>query len=158
MITISLKEFPTHLPYTKNKKAPDKFIKLNFQAIYNGKINRFTRAILMDNLHKYVMSQVPKKTRVSHYPVKIEYIFKTVINHGDISRRNGKLIWKYPSNKYVPGWDIENLANIWIKGGNDALVNANVLIDDSVNYVLGTSHEVQFVDDLKDREIIIKIY
>lgn len=158
MITISLKKFPTHLPYTKNKKAPDKFAKLNFQSIYNGSINRFARATLMENLHKYVFGRIKMKNPKLIYPVKIKYTFKTVINHGDISRRGGKIIWKYPKEQYVPGWDIENLANIWIKGGNDALVKAKVLKDDSIQYVSGTSHEYVEVSNFEDREIIIEIY
>lgn len=158
MVTISLKEFPFHMPYTDNKKAANKYVKLNYQTIYNGKINRFARAILMDNLHKYIISQIPKGLVVTNFPVRIKYTIRTVINHGGISRRGGKLIWKYPSEHHVPEWDIENLANIWIKAGNDALSIRKVIPDDNVSYVLGTAHEFEQVDDIKNREIVIQIY
>lgn len=158
MIEIKLKQFPLHLPYTKNKKAPNKYVKLNNQTIYNGKINRFARAILMGNLHSYVLGKLPKKHKVKDYPVKIHYIIKTVINHGDISRRKEKLIWKYPSDEYVPRWDIENLASIWIKGGNDALVLAKIIPDDSVQFVNQISYEFIPVKELDNRSIIIQIY
>ena len=158
MIEIRLKEFPTHLPTTNNKKAPDKYAKLNYQSIYNGSINRFGRANLMNALHSYFMSKINKKYKIKNFPIKIHYIIKTVINHGDIRRnKNGKISWKYPSKNYIPTWDIENLANIWIKGGNDSLTKAKIIPDDSVEFLLGTSHEFIQVNSFKDREIIIKI-
>lgn len=154
---IKIKDWPLHVAYTKNKKVPNKYIKLNNQSIYNGRINRFSRATVMDNLHKFWMRKFPKKSKISKFPVNIYYTIKTVINHGDISRRNDKLIWKYPSKNYIPRWDIENLASIIIKSCNDALVIAKIIPDDSVNYVTKISYEFIPVDELNDREIIIKI-
>lgn len=157
MIEIKLKDFPLHVSYTNNKKASNKFIKVNNQSVYNGKINRFSRATVMENLKIWFLRYFPKKLKIEKFPVKIHYIFKTVINHGDISRRNNKLIWKYPSEDYVPRWDIENLASIFIKSGNDSLVRAKILPDDSIKYVNGISYEFIKVDDINDREIIIQI-
>lgn len=157
MIEIKLKDFLLHVSYTNNKKASNKFIKVNNQSVYNGKINRFSRATVMENLKIWFLRYFPKKLKIEKFPVKIHYIFKTVINHGDISRRNNKLIWKYPSEDYVPRWDIENLASIFIKSGNDSLVRAKILPDDSIKYVNGISYEFIKVDDINDREIIIQI-
>jgi len=158
MIEIRIKEFAVHSPFTKNKKAPDKYIKLNAQSIYNGKLNRFGRANVMDWLHDYIIRHIPKKTVVNNYPVKIHYVIKTVINHGDIKLLKGVLNWKLPKEDYEPLWDIENLANIWIKAGNDALTKAKVILDDSVQYVNGVSYEFIPVTNLEDRVIIIRIY
>lgn len=157
MIEINLKQFPTHLPYTKNKKVVDKYTKLNFQSIYNGSINRFSRANLMDALHSYVERRLPKNINVDKFPVKLHYVFKTVINHGDISLRNFKIIWKKPDEHYIAGWDIENLASLWVKGATDSIVRKGILPDDSVRYLTGISYEFIPVEEFEDREIIIKI-
>lgn len=157
MIEIRLKNFPTHLPITKNKIKEDKYAKLNFQSVYNGSINRFARATLMENLHHYVAKRLPKTFGDLQFPIRPHYIIKTVINHGDIQRRNGNIIWKYPKEGYVPKWDIDNLAFIWIKGGNDAIASSGLIPDDCVFYLNGGSYEFIPVDDFEEREIIIQI-
>ena len=158
MIEFKFKQFPIHIAYTKNKKIKDKVIKINNQSIYNGKINRFSRATVMDNLHEYIMSIIGKrKINITDFPIHIHYIFKTVINHGDISLRNDILIWKYPSEEYIPRWDIENLSTIWIKAGNDALTLMKIIKDDSIQYVRKISYEFIPVDNINQREIIIQI-
>ena len=92
MIEIRFPNFPTHIPITKNKKAPDKYVKVNAQGIYNGAIARFGRSIAVRNLHSYFLHFIPKGLKIDNV-TKIKYIIKTVINHGDISRRNHKIIW-----------------------------------------------------------------
>ncbi len=157
MIEIKFDEWPTHVPITSNKRAPDRYVKVNAQNIYNGAIARFGRNTAVKNLHCYFLSKIPKGLTIKT-PVKIKYIIKTVINHGAIRRRNGKVIWKYPKEGYVPNWDIENLANILIKTGNDSLAKAGVLPDDSIEFLTKIEYEYQQVDDIEDREIIIQIY
>jgi len=155
MVKLVLDKFPTHVAYTENKKAPDKYTKVNNQSIYNGKINRFSRNTAVRNLHSYVEGKIPSSTKLVNYPLKIKYLIRTVKNHGSISRRNGKIIWKPAKKDYVPTWDIDNLAFLWIKTINDTLTKKGVIIDDNVNYVISGCYEVEFVDDLEDREIIV---
>lgn len=157
MIEIKLPQFPTHVPYTSNKKAPDKYIKVNNQNIYNGAIARFGRNTAVKNLHHFFLAYMPSDVK-AETPVKILYTIKTVVNHGAIQRRKGEIMWKYPSDKYVPNWDIENLAGILIKTGNDSLVKARIIPDDSIEFLTNIEYEYVQVDDIDNREIIIKIY
>ena len=153
---ITLNQFPTHIEYTENVRAPNKFVKVNNQNIYNGKIGRFSRNIAVRNLHKYVKSSLVNVNKISKYPVVIHYDFYTVRNHGSISMRKGNIIWKPPSLSYVPNWDIDNLAFLWIKVINDTLQEEGILKNDNVNFVEGGFYRINYVDDIKDRKIIIK--
>ena len=150
----------THIPKTRNKKAADKYIKINNQAIYNGALNTFARAIVVENMHSYFMDSLPdsylnlKIAKVKH----IEYIFHTVINHGSIQRRNGAKTWKPAKDDYEPNWDLNNLSDIWIKTANDALVMAGVLTDDNVGVIQKTSYEFREVKDIGDLEMVVLIH
>jgi len=156
MIELRFPKFPTHIPYTSNKKAPNRYIKVNSQNIYNGAIARFGRNTAVKSLHHYFLSYIPRGLEIET-PVSIKYIIKTVINHGAIQRRKGEVNWKYPKEGYIPNWDIENLAGILIKTGNDCIVKAKIIPDDSIQYLTKIEYEYQQVDDLEDREIIIQI-
>ena len=155
-----LKNFPTHIEKTDNKVAVNKFVKINNQSIYNGAINRFTRNTVIKNMHKYIENELIKhdfKSISFKSAVSISFKIKTVLNHGNISRRSGKINWKKPSKKYVPNWDIENLASIWIKCINDVLVKNGVILDDNVYFLSKISYEFEEVQDINDLEIKIKI-
>lgn len=132
------------------------------QSIYNSNLNRFSRNIVMTNLHDYLISQIkPFKSAFLKkgiaYPIKIKIVVHTVINHGSISMRNGKLCWKFPKKTYIPNWDIENLASIWVKAFNDSLVILKMIPDDNINYVNNVEYKFEKVEDLKDRKLEIII-
>ena len=158
MLLLELKKFPTHLPYTKNKTKANKFTKLNYQNVYNGKVAKFARAILVDNLHEYIATELliqkikPIKLTKA---ITIKYTIYTVINHGSINRRDNEIKWTPATKGYVPNWDIENLANLWTKAGNDTLVLKGIIPDDNVKYVKGISYEFVEVKDFEDRKIVI---
>lgn len=151
-----LKKFPIYIEYTDNKNVANKIAKVNNQSIYNQRLNRFSRAIAVRNLHDYVSGQVKKWKPVKRFPIFIEYEIHTVINHGSITQRNGKMIWKQPKKGYVPNWDADNLAVLWIKTINDTLVKEGILPEDTVDYVIGANYRIKFVDNLDLRKIIIK--
>lgn len=150
---IILSEFPTHVP--KNKSGT-KYWKINNQSIYNGYINRFTRAEVMHNMHNYVMENLPDNI-IFNCPVTVDIIIKTVRNHGSVSRRAGKIRWKEPEQGYEPNWDEDNLTSIWTKAIRDSLVKKGIIPDDNVNFITGGYRGVEFVDTLNKREIIITI-
>ena len=161
-MVVELLEFPTHIAKTDNKYAPNKMQKINNQAIYNGAINRFTRAIVMNNLHAYLARELHqylplffKETKT--YPVCVDVEVHTVINHGDISMRKGKICWKRAKINYEPGWDVENLASIWIKALNDVFTKSGFIPDDNVKYISCVSYKFVEVASLEDRKLIIKI-
>ena len=155
-MVLILKEFPTHVAKTNNKVAPNKFVKINNQAIYSGVLNRFGRAIAVRNIHKYIKDQLkdqdlPRLTK----PVQLQLSIFTAINHGDISRRSGIIIWKKPDKDYEPGWDEDNLRMFWEKCIKDVLTELGIWIDDDAYHCRGTNSMVYFIEELSDRRIEI---
>ena len=69
--------------------------------------------------------------------------------------RGGKICWKPVKDDYKSNWDIQNLAMIWMKAADDALQKAGVIVDDNSDYINGEKYDVEFVENLIDREIII---
>lgn len=157
LYNVRLDKFPTHLPYTKNKKAPDKFVKINNQSIYNGKLNRFSRNNVIGELHRYICKRIPKDIKIKQYPISVTFDIHTVINHGSVRKLGENIIWKYPSEEYVATWDIENLATIWIKAGMDSLVKSKVIPDDNVNFINSITYRYYPIEDFEHRYINITI-
>jgi len=156
-MVIKIKKFLTHIPKTNNKIAANKYWKINNQSIYNGAINTFSRAIVIENLHKYIMDKLPDVI-FEGFPIKISIIIRTVKNHGNIRRRkNGEISWKKPDDDFIPTWDEDNLTSIWTKVIRDSLVKKGIIPDDNVKFIKGGYRGVEFVEDIEDREIIIKI-
>src|SRR5690606_35131045 len=142
--TITLDQFPTHIECTNNKYAPNKFMKITNQSIYNGKLNKFTRAIVIDNIQQFIISNIPKNFGKIKVPVKPYYIIYTVKNHGSIKRIKGALNWKRPHPTYQPNWDDDNLAFLWMKTIRDALTIHGVWEDDNVSFVRGGDYDIVF--------------
>lgn len=159
MYKIILEKFPTHIAKTNNKFAPNKMIKLNNQAIYNGALNRFARNIVMTNLHNYVIKEIKTDLQppLETFPLWLVIEIHTVKNHGSISMRKGKICWKAPELDYKPNWDIENLASIWVKAINDSLTMCGIIPDDNIEYINQISYKFVKVKNLDDRKIVIKI-
>ena len=160
---IVLKKFPTHVKISRNKKVPDRYMKVNGQNLYNGKLNPFARAIAMDEIHKYVIKQLKGISPIAK-PIYIEYTFRTVINHGDIRRIHfkkdnvTKIIWKKPKEGYKASYDLDNMSYVWIKGFQDSLEIAGIIEDDTVDFVQGYSVNFERVEEFDEREIVIKLY
>lgn len=155
------KEFPTHVAKTNNKVAPNKMLKINNQAIYNGYINRFTRNIVIGNMHRWLEKALGKssshKLDTSLFPVTVTVNIYTVKNHGSISMRSGTVRWKPAKASYKPNWDIDNLATIWIKAICDVLTKEGIIPDDNISYIKGIRYNYFEVEDIKDRKIEIII-
>ena len=158
---IVLNQFPTHVAKTANKHKVNKMFKINNQAIYNGSLNRHQRAIVMRNMHNWLLEQFNTlkvaKNSLKSYPVQLVIRIHTVINHGNVSWsvKTGNVNWKYPSEEYIPGWDEDNLSAIWIKAIKDSLSEYKFWKDDSVHYCIGTDSKVVFVDNFDNRKIEI---
>lgn len=149
----------THIAYTQNKIKADRLMKINGQRIYDGSLNKFKRAIVVENMHYYFQYNIPQKMlNLNITKVKsIEYVFHTVLNHGNISIRNNKKCWVKPKPNYVPNWDVNNLADIWIKTGNDALSLSKVIIDDNISVINNTTYRFNMVDHIDDLELEVII-
>ena len=157
MVEIKIKDFPTHVAKTNNKVAANKYWKINNQSIYNGSINTFSRAIVIENLHDFIISVLPDY-KLTDFPIKVDVVIKTVKNHGNIRRlKSGKISWKPPEKDFIPTWDEDNLTAIWTKVIRDSLTKKGIIPDDNVKYIIGGYRGIEFVNDIKDREIIIKL-
>lgn len=150
----------THIAKTQNKFAKDKFWKINNQRIYDGSLNPFARALIVDNMHKYIISHIPLEYRTLYLKRTnlVRYEFYTVVNHGDISRRSDRLCWKPAIENYKIGWDLNNMSDFWVKVGNDALTLGGVIEDDNVGVIHRTAYSFNMVDhiDKLKLNIIIK--
>jgi len=157
-IRIEIPEFITHVAKTSNKVVANKYIKINNQSIYNGALNKFSRAIAIDNMHKYIDLYLIKYRGLNLLKtLHISYQIHTVINHGSISLRKGKICYKPVKINYNPNWDIENLASIWIKAFNDSLTKNNVISDDNISVITKVSYEFIEVKDIDKRKIVVEI-
>lgn len=153
-MTLILKKFPTHIAKTANKIAPNKYWKINSQGIYSGSIQRFTRAIVMNNMHEYILSEFEdQELPVLNYPVQLQLNIYIPINYGDVARRSGKISWKYPSDDYEPSADEDNIRWIWEKAIKDCISKSKCWKDDTMYWCRGTSSMIHFIDELDDRRI-----
>lgn len=152
-IIITIPEFLTHV-----NKSANKYLKINNNAIYSGNMHRFTRSKVVKDLHDYFEPYLkPFKGLNISNKVNITYNIHTVLNHGSISLRKGVLCWKPVKKGYKPTWDLENLASLWVKVGNDSLTLSNVIEDDNVGIVKKISYEFFEVQDINKRKIEIII-
>jgi hypothetical protein len=155
--TIILNKFPTHVARTRNKKAPNKYMKVTNQSVYNGAMNRFTRNNVITNMHEYIIENIPKNFGKFKGPVKPVFHIYTVRNHGTVKRKKdtGEHIWKPVADDYQANWDDDNLAFLWIKTIKDTLSKVGAWPDDNVDYCRGADWDIIFVDTLEERKIVI---
>lgn len=149
----------THIACSQNKIAKDRYWKINNQAIYNGSVDRFKRAVIVDNMHKYIISHIPESVfnRQLKKVISISYHFYTVINHGDISRRTEQIRWKPAKIDYQVRWDLKNMADFWEKVGDDTLTLAGVIQDDNASVIQDSRRKITFVNDISELRLDILI-
>lgn len=105
-------------------------------------------------MHKYIIDQLKDIDVIKiTEPVILELNIYTVINHGSIQRRGGKIICKDVSKDYVPNWDEDNFSTIWVKCIKDCITDLKFWDDDNVYWCRGTNSRVIFVDNFEDRRI-----
>jgi len=152
-----LNKFPTHVAKTDNKYKVNTYWKINSQGIYNSTIQKFTRGIVMDNIHKYIIGELsaqelPKITGTVQLVLRI-YI---PINYSTVRRNaSGITSWSKPPKGYLPNNDEDNIRWIWEKSIKDCLTKLGVWEDDNLTFCRGTDSLVHFVEELDDRRIEI---
>ena len=157
MNTIILNNFPTHVHKTNNKFASNKYWKINSQGIYNGAIQRFTRAIIVNNMHKYILKEFSKyELPKLAVPVQLQLSIYIPINYGTVARRKGNISWKKPIKDYEPSNDEDNIRWIWEKCIKDCITKSEIWKDDTMYWCRGTNSMIYFIDKLEDRRIEIK--
>jgi len=150
----------THIPKTANKKKEDKYIKINNQSIYNGTLHRFTRAIVVENLHEYFSNNIDEEFKglnIDSENIRLLYEFHTVFNHGDVRLLKSGISWNPPKKGYSPKWDLDNLSDIWTKIGNDTLVADKVIKQDTVQYIKEKTCKFIEIKELFDAKIELTI-
>lgn len=156
-ITIPL---PTHIRKTANKIKADKYLKINNQSIYNGNLNHFSRAIVVNHLHEHFAEAIDEKYKnlnISSNNISLIYEFHTVLNHGAARKTKAGISWNPPKKTYVPDWDLDNLSDLWTKIGNDTLVLQKVLQDDNVGFVKEEITRFVEIKELFDAKIELTI-
>ena len=143
-------EFPEFLTHVQQSKKT--FIKIGFNKIYTS--SHYTiRNKIVEQVHAYLLSKIPNGINVN-YPLKTHLEIHVPKNYGNVKRLKGEINWKESSNHYVPNWDIDNLAFLWIKCFNDCMIKKGILPDDTIQYLIGTSYEYVECKDIKDRKLV----
>ena len=156
-MTLVLDKFPTHVKKTNNKIKPNKWWKINSQGIYNSSIQKFTRGIVIENIHSYIISELKQQELPSiSSPVQLVLRIYIPINYGDIRRKkDGTISWKKPDKDYIPTADEDNISWIWNKCIKDCITKLLIWEDDTMYWCRGTDSLVGFIDELEDRRIEI---
>lgn len=155
-IRITIPEFMTHV-----NKSKVKYIKINGQSIYNGRLNPFTRAKMVKQMHEYVRPYINKELKGRDlsrlYPLSIHLEFHAPINYGNVRLLKTGISWKPALPDFKATWDVDNMW-IWGKIFNDELTESGYIEDDSVSFVT-SSGRVQFkeVADFRDRKLVFVI-
>lgn len=150
----------THVRKTKNKIKADKYMKINNQSIYNGNLNHFSRAIVVEHLHEHFSNNIDpdlKGLNIDSNNISLQYEFHTVLNHGDVRRSKTGICWNPPKKGYSPSWDLDNLADLWTKIGNDTLVLDNVIKQDTVEFIKEKTCRFVEISELFDARIELTI-
>ena len=83
IIKITIPEFITHV-----NKSKTKYVKINGQNIYNGRINPFIRAFMVKQMHEYVTPFIDKELKGRDlsrlYPLSIRLEVHAPINYGSV--------------------------------------------------------------------------
>jgi len=155
-IIIEFPEFITHVPLSKNK-----WKKIGYNAIHASP--HFTmRNAFVGAMHTYIEKHIPKGLKIEG-PVKTEVIIHAPLNYGNVKslmdKKTGvrKLSWKPPAEGYKPNWDIFNLAAVWLKSLDDAVIHAGILPDDNIEYFQGFGGSFVEVKHLHERKLVYKI-
>jgi hypothetical protein len=163
LLEIVLDKFPTHVAKTDNKYKINQFVKVNGQLIYNDSIQRFTRNTVMQNMHRYLMDNIPTDVILTEESLYVKISYHIPINYATVSRRKKKdtqqyyLSWKPAPLDYEPTNDIDNIDLIWRKAILDAL-KVDIIKDDNMKYITDVKAGVRFVDNINSRFIKIRIY
>ena len=152
-----LDKFPTHIEKSDNKIKANSWWKINSQGIYNSSIQKFTRGIVVANMHKYILKELStQKLPVITEPVQLILRFYIPINYGNVRRKkDGSITWKKPIEGYEPSADEDNVSWIWNKTIKDCLTKLNLWADDTMYWCRGTDSLVEFIEELEDRRIEI---
>lgn len=114
--TIS-KEFVIANPKTH---GTEKIKIINGQKIYNGEIQRWDRAKLMDTIHKSFIPYICKLKAIKEFPIKIYCEVHDLVDDPLLKNQV---------------WDLENRVFPYFKGFHDVLKHQGIIPDDNILYI-----------------------
>jgi len=117
-----------------------KYWNLNGQAFYSTNMHWTLRSQMTNFYHSYFTKHIKNRFKTP-FPIFLGYRISIDIKIYDV----------YSSNT-------PDITNMWIltKLFEDALVNTGILRDDSPQFRTKTSYEYKFVENEKDRKLVIK--
>lgn len=123
-----------------NKVGNIKYWRVNGQKFYSANIHWKTRSTIVNFYHRYFKDKINKKFKAP-FPMFAGYSLDMHI-----------LIYELYTS------DTPDITNMWIlaKIFEDVMVAQHIFRDDSPQYRLGTSYKYKFVEDEKDRKLVIK--
>jgi Holliday junction resolvase RusA-like endonuclease len=154
MIVLTLNKFLTHVKLSKNKS-----IKVNTQNIYNSKLHPHSRNKMVHTLHKEFMDIIPKKLKITDYPIAMFIEFHAPLNYDSVRNYKGEIGWKVltdPEN-YTPKNDLDNMIFIRSKIIQDCLTDSKVIENDTIGFIKMLSYKHVCCDTLDDRKIVVKL-
>jgi hypothetical protein len=175
LLEITIPQFITHvlkksIPKNSTKKTKSPYFKLGGNAFYSQGVYHFERAFIIRQMHLYLDKYIPKNVEINE-KVRVSIDIYAPRNYGDISIAKNKegvynIRWKPYQSDYKADWDIDNLQFIWrklildhLRGKieNGSHLSRGILVDDSVDYVIGNSGDFIETPELEDRKIVIKL-
>lgn len=124
----------------KNTVGEDKYWNLNGQQFYSTNMHWSTRSTIMNFYHSYFTTYI-KKTFKKQFPIFLSHtITMEIFIYEVFSSKTPDITNQWPLPKLI----------------EDSMVKAGILVDDSPQYRRKTSFEYIFVDNEKDRKLVIE--
>lgn len=151
--------FASHLPYTKNKFARQRYVKIGGNTLYSGSLNRFSRSNVVASGHDHLAPGVKRlRSLIEMYEVDMDgpwfvrMTFGVHLGYGTVRQTIGK------RGHVIGGGDDVRRANfdidnqwVWEKLFLDTCVKGGLLPSDTVNVVQGSSKTFEQVPDFASR-------
>jgi hypothetical protein len=160
--------FPTHVRCTDNQIKANKYWKVNGQAIYNGSVARFKRAIIMGAMHEacvpaiLLMKNVIKAAGIkpNEHRWAVSCTLRTHAGYASVTRTfSKKKGWAVKGGEQVAlekaTFDVDNTW-IWRKAFVDTMVkepNLRIFDTDSVSRIASSGDNWIQVPSLEERSI-----
>ncbi len=154
MIKFEFKQFPTHV-----KLSSKKHIKINSQAIYNGKLHPFSRAKAVQEMKFQFTKQIPKNLKMEELPMGMFLELHLPYNYGNVRMSKGVVKWlpMVDEENYEPRNDLDNMIGIWSKTIQDCLITQGMCQDDTIQFIRMIGYKYIPCETLDDRKIVVSL-
>jgi hypothetical protein len=159
------RKFVTHVPYTDNKFARNKYIKIGGNSISNGSLQRFSRAVVKDNVTTELLPGVQLLAAscresgidITKHKWGLTMVFAAHLGYGSTALRFTKkgFVNGGGDDATKPNWDLDNQW-IWTKFFLDACQKGGALDKDTVDRIVRESKEYKQVPTFEDRYLVFK--